>query len=322
MKKKVGKSGKKKIVGRNERVLTKSLGKEKTVESKKPATTKEMLGTTAENTWCPMCPNFLILEAFKQTVAKFIDSGKYRHEDFAMTADVGCHGKIFDYVNLSGFYTLHGRTIPVAMGMKLGNPHLKVIAFGGDGAIYSEGISHFIHMFKYNPDISLFVHDNQSFSLTTGQPTPTSQKGYVAKSEPLGKTDIPFNPLFLAFASGATFIARTNARDLKHMVATFTKAINFKGFSYVEVMQDCIVFNLEINRKDEIMYKVKDNKDPEKALRMIREWDYNSKKGKIALGVLYKANAPTEEDKWPQLRDLMKRNVSWQHKGHGKEETK
>ena len=96
MKKKVGKSGKKKIVGRNERVLTKSLGKEKTVESKKPATTKEMLGTTAENTWCPMCPNFLILEAFKQTVAKFIDSGKYRQEDFAMTADVGCHGKIFD----------------------------------------------------------------------------------------------------------------------------------------------------------------------------------------------------------------------------------
>ena len=198
------------------------------MKKNKVYSTKELLKGKSENTWCPGCPNFMILDSFKQTIANFIDSKEYKKEDFAITTDIGCHGKIFDYLTLSGFYSLHGRAIPTGIGIKLGNPNLKVITFAGDGAVYSEGIEHLIHAFKYNADTTLILHDNQSFSLTTGQPTPTSQQGFISKSEPLGVFDKPLNPLKLALASNATFIARTNARDMKHMIEIFTKAINHK----------------------------------------------------------------------------------------------
>lgn len=272
---------------------------------------KPNLDTKSENTWCPGCPNHMILESVKQTISRFIDDKKFKQEDFAITTDIGCHAKIFDYINLSGIYCLHGRAIPTAIGMKLGNPNLKVLAFAGDGAVYSEGISHFIHAFKYNSDMTLILHDNQSFSLTTGQPTPTSQQGYVSKVNPLGVFDKPMNPIKMALASGATFIARTSARDIPHMVEIFTKAINHKGFSFVEVIQDCLIFNLDSNNKDSQMYKVKDNLDKEVAEKLADEFDYNSKEGKIPMGVIYQTREPTLEEKWPQLRKLLERKVGW-----------
>lgn len=273
--------------------------------------TKEKLMTKSVNTWCPGCPNFMIMESVKQTIANLIDSGKYSQKDFAMTADIGCHAKIFDYLNLSGIYCLHGRALPTAIGIKLGNPNLKVLAFAGDGAIYAEGISHFIHAFKYNVDLTLVLHDNQSFSLTTGQPTPTSQQGWVTKAGPLGVFDKPLNPLKIALASGATFIARTNARDIVHMVEVLTKAINHKGFSFVEIIQDCLIFNTESNNKDKQMYKVKDNSDKKIAEKLSDEFDYNSKTGKIPMGVIYQSREPTLEEKWPQLKELMEKKVGW-----------
>lgn len=263
---------------------------------------KPNLNTTSENTWCPGCPNFMILESVKQTITKLIESKKAKHTDFAITTDIGCHAKIFDYINLSGIYCLHGRAIPTAIGMKLGNPNLKVLAFAGDGAVYSEGISHFIHAFKYNSDMTLILHDNQSFSLTTGQPTPTSQQGYISKSEPLGVFDKPMNPIKLALAANATFVARTNARDIKHMTETFTKAIAHKGFSFVEVIQDCLIFNIDANNKDKQMYKIKDNTNKKVAEKLADEFDYNSKNGKIPLGVIYQSREPTLEEKWPLLK--------------------
>ncbi|MFH1452096.1 MAG: thiamine pyrophosphate-dependent enzyme [archaeon] len=274
-------------------------------------TTKENLTTKSENTWCPGCPNHMILESVKQTIAKFIDAGEHKQEDFAITSDIGCHAKIFDYLNLSGIYCLHGRALPTAIGIKLGNPNLKVLTFAGDGATYSEGISHFIQAFKHNADLTLIVHDNQSFSLTTGQPTPTTQQGYISKAEPLGVFDKPFNPLKLALASNATFIARTNAKDIKHMVEIFTKAINHKGFSFVEVIQDCLIFNLDANNKDTKMYKIEDNNNITVAENLIKKFDYNEKTGKIPLGIIYQSSEPTLEEKWPQLKSLMDKKVSW-----------
>jgi len=270
---------------------------------------KPELGTKSENTWCPGCPDHMILAATKQTIAKMIESKKAKQTDFAITVDIGCHAKIFDYINLSGIYCLHGRAIPTAEGMKLGNPSLKVLVFAGDGAVYSEGLSHFIHAFKTNANIALILHDNQSFSLTTGQPTPTTQQGYVSKASPLGTTDRPFNPIKLALASNATFIARTNARDIPHMVEVFTKAINHKGFAFVEVIQDCIVFNLSMNNKDPKMYKIKDNKIKQTAEKLADEYDYNSGSGKIPIGVIYQSQERSLEEKWPQLKkQLNKKN--------------
>ena len=263
------------------------------------------LSTNSEVTWCPGCPNHLILEAVKQTITNYTNSQKLTAKSFAITTDIGCHAKIFDYLNLSGIYCLHGRALPTAIGITLGNPNLKVIAFAGDGAAYSEGIAHFIHAFKYNANLTLSLHDNQSFSLTTGQPTPTTQQGYESKASPLGTQDKPFNPIKLALASNATFIARTNARDIPHMVQTFTKAITHKGFSFVEVIQDCLIFNTDTNNKDKLMYKIKNNTNKQTAEKLADQFDYNSKSGKIPLGVIYQSNEPFLTEKLPQLKKLI-----------------
>ncbi|MFH1290725.1 MAG: thiamine pyrophosphate-dependent enzyme, partial [Nanoarchaeota archaeon] len=263
-------------------------------------------------TWCPGCPNHRILDATKIAISSLMEQG-YKQQDFAMTTGIGCHGKLFDYLNISGFYSLHGRTIPTALGIKLGNPNLHIIAFAGDGDTYSEGIAHFMHSGRLNADITLLVHDNQSFSLTTGQATPTSQTGYKSKAEPLGKVGPPLNPIKLALSSGITFIARTNARDPAHTAEIIEKAIKHKGFSFVEIIQDCIVFNLDINNKDKKTYKLQEPaKTMDEAFKLADEWDYNLNDGKIALGVLWQdqSRKPLEEE-WPQLSLLKKKGASW-----------
>lgn len=271
---------------------------------------KKSLGTGEEMTWCPGCPNYMILESVKQAVAKLIVGGE-KHKNFAITSDIGCHAKIIDYINLSGIYGLHGRALPTALGLCLGNPNLKVLSFVGDGAIYCEGISHLMHAGKYNADMTLVVHDNQSFSLTTGQPTATSQQGYKSKASPFGNPDIPLNPIKIALASGMGFVARCNARDIKHTAEILEKAINHKGFSFVEVIQDCLIFNKDMNNKDKLMYKIKDNSDKKKAEKLADEFNYNNKHGKIPLGIIYKEQKPTLTDKWKQLQKLKNKKIPW-----------
>ena len=234
-------------------------------------------------TWCPGCPNFMILESVKKAIA---DSG-IRQEDFVVTTDIGCGSKIYDYLNLSGIYGLHGRSVVTGLGIKLGNPKLKVLSFIGDGGNYDEGIAHFIHTLNYNKDMVIIVHDNQNFSLTTGQPTATSQWGYISKASPDGEKIKPLNPIKLALASNATFIARCNAKDINHTAEVLGKAIKHKGCSFVEIIQDCLIFNKDMNNKDKMMYKIKDNKSKEVATKLAEQWNYNDKKGKIPIGVLY-----------------------------------
>jgi len=271
---------------------------------------KENLGTKNEMTWCPGCLNFMILESVKQAI---VLSG-IKQTDFAMTTDIGCNSKIYDYLNISGIYCLHGRALATGLGIKLGNPNLKVLSFMGDGGIYDEGVSHLIHAGKYNVDMVLIVHDNRSFSLTTGQPTATTQQGYKSKASPLGVFDMPINPIKLALCSGIGFVARCNAKDIKHTAEIITKAIKHKGFSFIEIIQDCLVFNKEVNNKDKLMYKIKDNSDMKTAMNLANEWDYNSKKGKIPIGIFYQIQKPTLSDKWPQLKKLKNKKVSWKNK--------
>jgi 2-oxoglutarate ferredoxin oxidoreductase subunit beta len=244
-------------------------------------------------TWCPGCPNFMILEAVK----KALESLELKKEEVVMTTGIGCHGKIFDYIDIGGVYALHGRPIPVAVGIKLGNPKLKVLAFGGDGDTYNEGISHFIHACRYNADITLIVHDNRAFSLTTGQATATSQKGFKTKVEPGGEFLMPMNPISLALSSGSSFIARCNSMDMEHTSKVLEEAIKHKGFSYVEILQDCLIFNLDVNNLDKLMYKVENRNNKERAMKLAYEWDYNSK-SKIPIGIFYQEKRETLEEEF------------------------
>jgi 2-oxoglutarate ferredoxin oxidoreductase subunit beta len=280
--------------------------------------TVDKLKTKEEVTWCPGCPNFMILESAKKAIAGMHEVGGYVLKDFVMTTDIGCHAKIFDYLNISGVYCLHGRALPTAEGICIGNPKMHVLSFVGDGAIYAEGIGHLPHAFRNNMNMTLVVHDNQSYSLTTGQSTPTSQQGFKTKVKPQGEENKPLNPILFALASGATFIARCNAKNINHTADILMKAMAHKGFSFVEIIQDCLIFNLAMNNKDSRMYEIVDNRNLDVAFTLAKEFDYNSKRGRIPLGVLYQnRNAKTFAQKWPQIGKAIgdKRFYSGQVKG-------
>ncbi|MEK6945799.1 MAG: thiamine pyrophosphate-dependent enzyme [Nanoarchaeota archaeon] len=267
--------------------------------------------TNTKITWCPGCPDHMILESLRRAFVSLEKQG-FKKENFVNVSGIGCHGKIFDYLNTSSFYGLHGRPIPAAIGIKFGNPNFKVVVSAGDGDTYSEGMEHFIHACRFNPDITLLVHDNQSFSLTTGQPSPTSQLTFKSKSQPLGVVSSPINPLMIALSAGASFVARCNARDLDHTQEIIEKAIKHKGFAYVEIIQDCIIFNVEINNRDYMMYKIPEkDRSLKDAMQLAQEYDYNLGKGKIPLGIFYKKEKKTLEENWPQLQDLKKKGIGW-----------
>jgi 2-oxoglutarate/2-oxoacid ferredoxin oxidoreductase subunit beta len=255
------------------------------------------LTTKQKITWCPGCGNFGILESAKRAISEVASKNKLSKKDFAFVTGIGCHAKIFDYLDLNGFYGLHGRVLPVMTGIKLASPKTKVIGFAGDGDTYAEGMEHFVHAFRHNANMTFIVHNNQVFSLTTGQATPTTQESYKNPSEPLGEMHEPLNPVKIALACGGTFIARCNSMDIKHTTEILKKAIEHKGFSYVEILQKCRIFNKDMNSLDKLMYKVEDNADYEKALKLVEEWNYNSANGKIPIGVLYKTNKKILEEK-------------------------
>lgn len=269
--------------------------------------------TEKDITWCPGCPDHIILESSRRALVSLTKQG-FRKEDFVMVTGIGCHGKIFDYLNISGIYGLHGRAIPTATGIRLGNPNLNVLVFAGDGDTYSEGMEHFIHACRFNPDMTLIVHDNQSFSLTTGQATPTSQLGFKTKAEPLGDFNKPLNPVHLALSAGATFVARCNANDIEHTQKTIEQAVKHKGFAFVEILQDCEVFNLEVNAKDKRMYKLPSKRRSlKRALKLAREFDYNLGKSKIPLGIFFQEHRKTLDEEWPLLNELKKKKISWKN---------
>ena len=272
---------------------------------------KHTIDTTAKPNWCPGCFNFQILAGVKNYLNKEIESGKKR-DDFAMVTGIGCHAKMFDYVNLNGLNTLHGRVVPTMMGIKVGNPNLTVLGFSGDGDAYAEGISHLVQAARYNSDINYFVHNNQVFALTVGQPTPTTELNFKDKTNPLGVKNPPLNPIKLMLASGATFVARVFA-DIKQVEWVMKEAIKHKGFSFVEIIQPCVIFHPDVGYKDKTYLLEKTGHDKSKfsqAWKKAQEFDYNVVK-KIPLGIFYQVEQETFEDKWPQLKKLKEEKKSW-----------
>ena len=255
----------------------------------------EKLETNTVNTWCPGCGNFGILQAVKLAINDLISKGTPR-EKIVVVSDIGCNSKIADYLNLSSFYSLHGRSIITALGIKMANPDLKILVFIGDGAAMDEGISHLIHAAKRNSDVNVIMHNNRLFALTTGQFTAVSPKGLKGKSTPEGSIEEPINPLELMMASNSSFIARGYSAKIEHLKNLIIEAVNHKGFSFVEVMQPCTSFFNNIQFYNEKVYETTNTEldSREKALALIKEWNYNGE-GKIPLGLLYKKDRPCFE---------------------------
>ena len=264
------------------------------------------LSTPTKPTWCPGCWNFQILAGVKNYLDKKIITEEDR-KNYAIVTGIGCHAKIFDYINLNGINTLHGRVLPTCLGIKIGNPNLNVIGFSGDGDAYAEGMEHLIHAARYNSNIKYFVHNNQVFALTVGQPTPTTEIGFVDKTTPFGVKTFPINPIKIMLAAGASFVARVYA-DVKQVEYILGEALKHRGFSFIEVLQPCLIFHPDANYKDKTYDLQKighDKSNYEQAMKKAEEFDYNTAK-KIPLGIFYQANKPVFEDQFPQLKKLGK----------------
>ena len=246
------------------------------------------LGTYAKNTWCPGCGNFAILNAIKSVLKALVEEGTPM-ENVVLVSGIGCHAKIVDYVNVNSFYSIHGRTTPVAEGIKLADPALKVIGFAGDGDAYGEGLEHLLFAAKRNIDITMIIHDNRVYGLTTGQYTPTSPKGYKGRSTPKGTLELPINPLEIMLASGAPFIGRGCSHGMELLKSLFREAILHKGFALIDVLQVCVTFYNMYEYYNKKVYELEGHnaRDYSEALKKIREWDYNSD-APIGLGVFYK----------------------------------
>jgi len=201
-------------------------------------------------------------------------------------------------MNVNSFYSIHGRTIPAATAIKLANPELKVICCAGDGDCYAEGLDHLIFAAKRNADITVIVHNNRVYGLTTGQYTPTSPLGFRGRSTPGGTTELPINPLELVLASGATFVARGYTRKMEQLRSLVSSGLQHRGFSFIDVLQICATYNNMTAYYNERVYDLADHDESsfDAAFSRAREWDYNLD-AKIALGVFYRKEMPTYGDR-------------------------
>jgi len=189
--------------------------------------------------WCPGCGDYSILAQMQRSAPDF----GVKPEDIVWISGIGCASRFPYYMNTYGFHGIHGRAPAIATGVKLNNPDLSVWVATGDGDLLSIGGNHFIHACRRNIDIKILLFNNRIYGLTKGQYSPTSEKGKKTKSSPFGSVDYPFNPLSLAVGSGATFIARSLDRDSKHLQLMMKRAAEHKGTAFIEVFQNCNIFN-------------------------------------------------------------------------------
>ncbi len=256
------------------------------------------LQTPSSPNWCPGCGNFAILNAIKSALSELNAEG-LPPENIVLVSGIGCHAKIVDYLNVNSFYSIHGRVVPAAEGIKLANPDVKVIGIAGDGDAYGEGIEQLVFAAKRNIDITMIIHDNRVYGLTTGQYTPTSPLSFRGRSTPQGTAELPINPLEIMLASGATYLARGTSHGIELLKKIFKEAILHKGFSLVDVLQVCVTYFNMYEYYDKRVYELNDHnpEDYDQALNKIREWDYN-RDASIALGTFYKKEIPTFEDRF------------------------
>ena len=252
--------------------------------------------------WCPGCGNFSILEALKNALVEL----QKKASEVVIVSGIGQAAKTPHYLRCDTFNGLHGRTLPVATGIKLANHELTVLAEGGDGDGYTEGGNHLIHAMRRNIDVTYLVHNNQVYGLTKGQTSPTSEFGYVSKTTPMGSHNPPMNPLLLAIASDCGFVARGFAGDIAHLSNLITDGIEHKGFALIDILQPCVSFN-RVNTFQwyaSRVYKIDDGAgyDPNErtaAFQRAQEWGE-----RIPIGIIYRTERLTRDEQEPAIKQV------------------
>ncbi len=245
--------------------------------------------TENKPTWCPGCGDFAVLAALQKAAVNL----ELEPEEIALISGIGCSGKISQYFGSYGFHSLHGRSLPTATGVKLANQDLTVIAAGGDGDGYGIGMGHLVHAVRRNVDLTYIVMDNHIYGLTTGQASPTSERGFRSKTSPDGAAEEPVKALETAIVNGASFVAQAFASDVKQMTSIFQEAIRHRGFALVNCFSPCVTFN-KVNTYDWFRETIvnldqRGDHDPynrEAALHILRET------GGLVTGILYRQVRP------------------------------
>ena len=258
--------------------------------------------------WCPGCGNFGILQAFKEAMVEL----GVAPTELTIVSGIGQAGKFPHYLKCNTFNGLHGRSIPVATGLKLANHTMVVVAVGGDGDMYGEGGNHLIHAMRRNIGIKVFVHDNQIYGLTKGQASPTSMEGMVTSNQPLGVLSGQLNPLAMAVALDCSFVGRGYAGDHEHLKELIKMAMDHKGFSLIDILQPCVSFN-KMNTYEwygKRVYRLEKAYNPEErvvAFQKALEWG-----DRIPIGVIYKNERPAFEERIPAISEkpLTKQSIS------------
>ncbi|HLC93598.1 MAG TPA: thiamine pyrophosphate-dependent enzyme [Patescibacteria group bacterium] len=258
------------------------------------------LATTCPPNWCAGCGNIPLWAAFKNAAVQ----KDWNNTNSVLVAGIGCHGHIVNFTRLTSFEGLHGRALPLATGIKLVNHKLNVFVFTGDGDALAEGGNHFLHACRRNHDLTILLHDNAVYALTTGQTSPESPKGYKSKSTPDGNPDNPLNPLSLAITAGATFVAREYASNIKNLTDLIIKANEHKGLSIIDILQPCVTFNKHFTHEffqQNCYYLGTDHDVTNRQQAFNKSLEFGIKQ--IPLGIFYRVDTPSYEDQQPQLKD-------------------
>jgi 2-oxoglutarate ferredoxin oxidoreductase subunit beta len=255
--------------------------------------------STFENKWCPGCGNFGILSSLKDALSALNISP----EKLLLVSGIGQAAKTPHFIKCNGFHSLHGRALPVATGAKMANHDLNIVVNTGDGDCYGEGGNHFIHGIRRNVDITVLTHNNRVYGLTKGQASPTSDLGMVTPMQHRGTVSESLNPLLLALAVGAGFVARGFSGKTEHLSRIIQQGIEYKGFSLIDILQPCVSFN-RVNTYDwynKRVYDIAEEEyrpdDLEKAMTLSRRGD-----DRIPIGILYRKEKPTFIDRIDALR--------------------
>jgi 2-oxoglutarate/2-oxoacid ferredoxin oxidoreductase subunit beta len=247
--------------------------------------------------WCPGCGNFGILTAFKKAMVEL----DLEPHQVTLVSGIGQSGKFPHYTRCNTFNGLHGRTLPVATGIRLANHSMRVAAFAGDGDCYGEGGNHWLHAMRRNINIKLFVHDNQVYGLTKGQASPTSLVGMKTPVQPLGVAAEELNPVAVAVAMGCSFVARGFSGDTEQLASIMKLAFEHRGFSLVDIFQPCVSFN-HLNTDNwyrQRVYPLEEDYDPaDRMTAFQRALEFGER---IPTGILYKDERETYEDQLPVL---------------------
>lgn len=244
-------------------------------------------------TWCPGCGDYGVVAAIEMAVKRL----KIPSHNVVLVSGIGCSSNLPHFLSSYGFHAIHGRALPVAEGIRWANHELTVIATGGDGDGFGIGAGHFVHAMRRNVDLTYVTMDNQIYGLTTGQASPTSMMGQKTKSTPAGVIENPLDPISLALASGATYVARGFSGDVKQMADLVQGGIAHKGFAFVDALSPCVTYN-KINTFDwfrQRVYKLDaaghDPSNLTQAFERSLEWNE-----RIPTGLFYRVEKPTYED--------------------------